>query len=94
MSDPSDWRICGQEAYLQGVTLVHRRYRRYPKDPSWDHDHCSFCWAKFMVEDYPDVLHVGYATVDDYYWVCETCFQDFKEKFQWNVIEHRSVQDR
>ncbi|MBM2824639.1 MAG: hypothetical protein HW402_303 [Dehalococcoidales bacterium] len=40
-----------------------------------------------MVEDYPEVIHVGYATIDDYYWICENCFQDFKEMFAWNVVE-------
>ena len=50
-----------------------------------DHDHCEFCWAKFMVEDYPDVLHEGYSTLDEYRWVCKGCFEDFKESFQWRV---------
>ena len=73
-------------AYLKGVALVHRPYRRNPIDPTWDHDHCAFCWAKFMVEDYPDVLHQGYATADDHQWICERCFEDFKDSFQWTLI--------
>jgi hypothetical protein len=85
--DKSDWRLRGQEKYLKGVTLVRRRYRKYAKSPSWDHDHCAFCWAKFMVEDYPNVLHQGYATADDYHWICEQCFEDFKDMFRWNAIE-------
>jgi hypothetical protein len=28
MADDSDWRLTGQEKYLQGVSLQHRRYRR------------------------------------------------------------------
>ena len=81
MVEESDWRLVGQERYLQDVTLVHKKYSQYSKDPSWDHDHCEFCWATFMVRDYPDVLHIGYATTDDYHWICESCFKDFKEKF-------------
>ena len=57
MVDEPDWRLRNRENYLKGVTLVRRPYRRYPPDTTWDHDHCAFCWAKFMVEDYPDVLH-------------------------------------
>ena len=85
MVDPNDWRLQGQERYLKGVELCHRPYRRYPQNPSWDHDHCSFCWAKFMVEDVPDVLHEGYCTFDDYHWICSRCFDDFKELFGWRV---------
>jgi hypothetical protein len=87
MVDKSDWRLQGQERYLQGVTLVHRHYRRNKKNPLWDHDHCEFCWAKFMVEVYPNVLHEGYATNDDSRWVCEKCFHDFKDMFAWKVVE-------
>jgi hypothetical protein len=85
--DKSDWRLQGQEEYLRGLTLVHRLYRRYPKDPNRDHDHCEFCSAKFMVEDFPDVLHQGYATKDDYRWICEQCFADFKSMFGWQVVD-------
>jgi hypothetical protein len=79
--------IQGQEQYLQGAIRVRHQYRKYLKNPSWDHDHCEFCWAKFMIEDYPDVLHEGYSTLDDYRWICENCFQDFKEMFGWKVVE-------
>jgi hypothetical protein len=87
MIDKSDWRLQGQERYLKGVILIHRKYRRYAKNPHWNHDHCEFCWATFMTEEYPDVLHIGYATEDDYRWICEICFQDFKEMFGWTVID-------
>jgi hypothetical protein len=85
-SKGDDWRLRDQEKYLMGASLVHRSYRRYAKNPEWDHDHCAFCWAKFMVEDYPDVLHEGYATADDYHWICDQCFRDFRERFQWQLI--------
>jgi hypothetical protein len=91
MIEKNDWRFQGQEKYLQGVTLYHRHYRRYAQNPNWDHDHCDFCGAKFMVEDFPDALHQGYATVDDYHWICEKCFGDFKDIFQWNVIDDLDV---
>ena len=85
MVDDLDWRLQGQERYLRGATLVRRRYRRYAENASWDHDHCEFCWAKFMVEDYPDVLHEGYCTEDEYRWICEQCFNDFRDHFGWSV---------
>lgn len=79
-----------QLVILGNVPCFHvstqRMYRRYPKNPGWDHDHCSFCWAKFMVEDYPDVLHEGYCTLDEYHWMCRNCLEDCKNLFEWRVV--------
>ncbi len=83
MVDENDWRLTGQEKYLKGVTLYWREYTRWSE--SWEHDHCEFCWAKFMVEDYPDVLHEGYTTEDNYRWICKKCFEDFKDIFNWII---------
>jgi len=80
-----DWRLQGQENYLQGAVLVRRPYRQYAKSATWDHDHCEFCWATFSLHVQPDHLQEGYATEDDYHWVCEICFRDFAERFQWSV---------
>ena len=87
MAETSDWRLRGQEKYLAGASLAHRSYRPYAANRNWDHDHCAFCWAKFMVQDRPDVLHEGYTTQDDYFWICERCFQDFREQFRWTVVD-------
>jgi hypothetical protein len=79
-----DWRLQGQDRYLTGAIVQRRRYS--PPRPSWDHDHCEFCGAKFMDADLPDVLREGYATVDEYHWICDTCFADFRERFGWTLI--------
>jgi|SRR5262249_25127165 len=88
--DPrDDTRLQGQEKYLKGVDLCRRAYRQYPANPSWDHDHCCFCFADFEVEHdprYPDVLHEGYCTLDEYHWICAECFDDFRERFEWRVV--------
>ncbi len=39
-----------------------------------------------MVEDYPDVLHEGYATLDEYRWICDECFRDFHKQLKWVVV--------
>jgi len=97
-----DWRWHpGNASWLDGRTLRHHRYRA--PSATWDHDHCEFCWQKFM--DASDSANkaewfasgelaaVGYATVafdnraDDYHWVCEKCFHDFDPFFHWTVIE-------
>lgn len=81
-----DWRIQGQEKSLTGAELIRRRYRRYARNPNWDHDHCEFCFDRFAVADPPEASPIGYATPDDYRWICETCFADFRGRFAWKVI--------
>jgi hypothetical protein len=85
--EEGDWRLTNQEKYLKGVTLIHRKYRQYPRNPDWDHDHCSFCWAVFMVGGESGNLEEGYSTEDEYHWVCPQCFEDFRETFGWSVRE-------
>ena len=77
MIEKDDWRLRGQEDYLLGENLYFRKWKAPKKE--WDHDHCEFCWDKFS--DYPDTLHEGYTTEDNYNWICQTCYDDFKEMF-------------
>ena len=83
----ADWRLQGQERYLARAQLVRRTYRPPRTSVDWDHDHCEFCGTKFMVEDVADVLHEGYCTLDEYRWICETCFSDFRAQFLWEVVD-------
>jgi hypothetical protein len=87
MIEEGYWRLMGQETYLKGITLVYRKYRQYKKNPDWDHDHCSFCWVEFSLEGCVDSIQEGYATEDGYHWICPKCFNDFKDRFQWKVVE-------
>jgi len=80
---PDDWRRQGQELYLKGATLTFKKYATQ-KD-AWDHDHCEFCGAKFMEPGNDGALTEGYATEDNYRWVCTQCFEDFKGEYRWNV---------
>jgi hypothetical protein len=92
-----DWRLDrGQDAYLQGATLVRKPFRG-------EHDHCEFCWAKFVDPEFSaaharlgdedaEVLAEGYAAVgtgpggeDDYHWICNRCYEDFRERFAWRI---------
>ena len=84
MVEKDDWQLQGQEDYLQGVTLGWKRYT--PPSETWDHDHCEFCWQKFMDIDGPDIEREDYATEDNYYWICRQCYEDFKEMFMWRVV--------
>ncbi len=77
-----DWRLTGQEAFLKGVRLLFKPYNEY--STSWDHDHCEFCGEKFSLR--PGDLSKGYTTEDQYRWICNPCFEDFRESLGWTVI--------
>ena len=82
-----DWRLMGQERYLKSAKLYWRKYAPY--NEKWEHDHCEFCSAKFMGDEQPDSLHEGYCTEDQYRWICEKCFEDFKKQFEWEVVKSK-----
>lgn len=82
MISDDDWRLTGQEAYLTNVVLYFRRWST--DDPSWDHDHCEFCLAEFSNRN-SECLTEGYATSNEYRWICPNCFEDFKVRFGWRV---------
>jgi hypothetical protein len=83
MKETNDWRLQGQEKYLKGATLIFKNYAPYRA--GWDHDHCDFCQRKFMKPGNSDTLSEGYATKDNYHWICSECFKDFVDMFKWIV---------
>lgn len=84
------WRI-DNASHLKGAQLRFRHYTRWSE--SWDHDHCTACWAKFAEFDGPDIQHEGYATQNDYpkgssyEWICQTRFADLKEDLHWLMVD-------
>ena len=79
MADTTDWRRQGQESYLKGIKLYRKAYQSYSKE--WEHDHCEFCGEKFAENG--EGLKAGYATTNNYYWICDSFYNDFKEEFGW-----------
>ena len=78
-----DWRLSGQERYLSRAVLIKAVFKKHSEID--DHTHCIFCWDKFS--ERAEDLHVGYT--NGYHWICETCFNDFKEQFGWIVTKGR-----
>ena len=81
-----DWRVLGQEAYLQGAVLRWSKWRPYRE--GWDHDHCEFCsghLSDHILDDDPETQLEGYVTEDNYRWICRGCFEDFKDRFQFST---------
>jgi len=81
-NDKNDWRYIGQDDYLMSVSLQFSPYTRWSE--TWDHDHCTFCTDGFS--EYEGDLHEGYCTLDKKHWICEKCFNDFKDMFKWQVV--------
>ena len=100
VGEADDWRLTNQGDYLQGADLTWRRYGAW--SDSWDHDHCEFCFAKFVdTEHFASPAHSGdshefvtegYTTTDahedgaGYHWICKQCFDDFRGLFEWRVV--------
>lgn len=86
MDITDDWRLIrGQDEYLRGLTF---RKTRFVTVGTYDHDHCEFCWEKFM-EDCSGIAHCsseGYLSMDGKFWVCQECFDDFKEILDFHLI--------
>ncbi len=89
-ASPDDWRRTGQERDLANCVFTWREYRA--PNERWDHDHCEFCWEKFMVGPNapPDALAAGYRTEarGQERWVCPKCFEDFREEFGFILQPH------
>ena len=81
MIEKDDWRLTNQMNYLFQKQLIHVHYEPYR--PGWEHDHCAFC-----SETIDSSTPMAYCTTDQYHWICESCFNDFKEMFHWEVVQN------
>jgi hypothetical protein len=76
-----------------GNALAADDWKEIPPPKGCDHDHCEFCWETFESPAAiaggreSDAISEGYATVDDDRpgWICDRCFEDFKDEFGWTV---------
>ena len=82
MINKNDCRLTNQEDYLMNVKLWFKQYKKHSE--RWEHEHCEFCWATFCEQ--PECLHHGHCTEDEKHWICEKCFNDFKDMFKWQVV--------
>ena len=76
-----DWRLTNQQEYLYKKKF---KYCNILNIPNKDHEHCEFCWAK--IGKYDDCIQNAYADENFYYWICQKCFDDFKELFKLDIV--------
>ena len=79
-----DWRLMGQEGYLMDKVLVHRIFDR--SLCVLDFDQCDFCHKVF--DKNPDHPLPAYFQPDQKLWICEECYEDFKDHFHWIVEDN------
>lgn len=72
-----EWELNSKD-FLKRKILVRKDY-----PTSAGHTHCEFCWGKFGngVKD----RKVGYFEKEKKCWICDECFEVFKDYFQWEV---------
>ena len=75
-----DWRLTNQMNYLYRAALKKAVFEASSTN---DHKHCEFCFDKFG-ED-AALKKAGYCTLDSYHWICDECFRDFCEQFEWRI---------
>ena len=74
----NDWRLTNQKNYLYNKTLRRKLYDQTIE--TWDHDHCVFCWTRI------DAKSPSAYTDEEGHWICEECYEEFKEMFEWEGI--------
>ena len=47
----------------------------------------------YVISKNPEDLNSGYCTKDKKHWVCEDCFNDFKEMFNFKLMVDKSVEE-
>ena len=76
----NDWRLTNQTNYLYKKVLKKQPFKVYKE--GWEHEHCEFC-SERIDKNTP----VAYSSDNNYYWICEKCYEDFKDMFEWTVEE-------
>ena len=116
IENETDWRITGNEDYLNNLTLYKIKFPEFWKKSrqlkntfckmvtskgeelasrgvidkkyldkkrihhTWDTP-CEFCWKEALTSK----CCTFYCTQNFEHWICQECFNDFKDKFSWTV---------
>lgn len=84
MVEKKDWRLLNDVWHLKGQSIN-------PTDSEELHihmpqlKHCAFCWCE-MKDTFPHHTR-WYLPLDRSCCICEACFQDFKEMFDWKLLD-------
>jgi hypothetical protein len=68
----------GAKAYVASTDKGHEFLEGEKIQFFW-HEHCELCFEKAAT----DISAAFYCTADMEHWICEECFGDFKEQYNW-----------
>ena len=73
----------GQDKYMKNIAFTRMTLEESEYEAFFEH--CEFCYA--VISELPMCRHVGYYTGKYTYWVCEDCFDRFKEEYNWQMVD-------
>ena len=76
-----EWNVEESDISLNNHVLHRKIFSDRLKDT--EHEHCEFCSALFGSQKRDFVE--GYCTEDYYYWICDHCYNEFKDEFNWTI---------
>ncbi len=77
-------RLSEQLKYMSDIQFQRKSVGACAKEGS----KCEFCGERMVADQ--KIAKPGYAGEDEQYWVCDTCFGDFKDMFGWSMLEKDS----
>jgi len=80
-NDAFNGRVQHMKEKLKGIALMRSKWTTI--DDSWDHDHCKFCMKTLDAS----TEELAYCSEDYYWWICEECFQEYRDEFEWNLVD-------
>lgn len=63
--------------------LYDKRIEKKDYPTNLEHTHCELCWARFG--NYAGDLKQGYYECESQSWICENCYNIFREYFRWTT---------
>ena len=86
INNNEDWRILAYNGFMNGQIFEKEKFVSSEKN---DHEHCEFCYKKItdLNNLNEEIDRFGYVYKDvkknRSYWLCEECYSDFKERFNF-----------
>lgn len=78
----NDWR---EEMLFSVKDTYNMKFEKkiFESFNDWDHEHCSICLKKIGLHSGDEKCAFYCEETND--WLCQNCFFDFKEKYNWII---------
>ena len=88
-----DWRLARYLGELNNLHFRHQRFSEFlaAQSSKSSHEHCWLCWQRIGANAIDrKVEDNGYVTTEfssTAVWLCNGCFRDFKDEFNFVTID-------